>query len=66
MEAIYKRCWVLEIQNEVSTNQSGASTNHIGRSILALLVLVAPLGASSLLYNNVRAPTCEEVMPLNI
>ena len=31
MEVIFNRCWVLEIQNEVSTNQSGASTNHIVR-----------------------------------
>ena len=30
MEVIFSSCWVLEIQNEVSTNQSGASTNHIG------------------------------------
>ena len=31
MEVIFNRCWVLEIQNEVSANQSWASTNHIGR-----------------------------------
>ena len=31
MEAIFNRCWVLEIQNAASANQSGASTNHIGR-----------------------------------
>ena len=32
MEVIFKRCWVLEIQNAASTNQSGATTNQIGRS----------------------------------
>lgn len=32
MEAIFNRCWVLEIQNAASTNQSGATINHIGRS----------------------------------
>ena len=32
MEAIFNRCWVLEIQNATSTNQSGATTNQIGRS----------------------------------
>ena len=32
MEAILNRCWVLEIQNAASTNQSGATTNQIGRS----------------------------------
>ena len=31
MEVIFNSCWVLEIQNEVSTNQIGSSTNHIGR-----------------------------------
>ena len=31
MEAIFNRCWVLEIQNAASTNQSGATTNHIVR-----------------------------------
>ena len=31
MEAIFNRCWVLEIQNAASTNQSWASTNHIGQ-----------------------------------
>ena len=31
MEAIFNRCWVLEIQNAASANQSWASTNHIGR-----------------------------------
>ena len=29
MEAIFNRCWVLEIQNAASANQSGSSTNHI-------------------------------------
>ena len=32
MEAIFNRCWVLEIQNAASTNQRGATTNQIGRS----------------------------------
>ena len=32
MEAIFNRCWELEIQNAASTNQSGATTNQIGRS----------------------------------
>ena len=31
MEVIFNSCWVLEIQNEVSANQIGSSTNHIGR-----------------------------------
>ena len=31
MEVIFNSCWVLEIQNEVSTNPIGSSTNHIGR-----------------------------------
>ena len=31
MEVIFNSCWVLEIQNEVSANQRGSSTNHIGR-----------------------------------
>ena len=31
MEAIFNRCWVLEIQNAAFTNQSGSSTHHIGR-----------------------------------
>lgn len=31
LEVIFNSCWVLEIQNEVSTNLSWASTNHIGR-----------------------------------
>ena len=29
MEAIFNRCWVLEIQNAASANQSGSFTNHI-------------------------------------
>ena len=32
MGVIFNSCWVLEIQNEVSTNQSGDDTNQIGRS----------------------------------
>ena len=32
MEVILNSCWVLEIQNEVSTNQSGSSTNHSTRN----------------------------------
>ena len=31
MEVIFNSCWVLEIQNDVSANQRGSSTNHIGR-----------------------------------
>ena len=31
LEVIFNSCWVLEIQNEVSANQRGSSTNHIGR-----------------------------------
>ena len=31
LEVIFNSCWVLEIQNEVSANQIGSSTNHIGR-----------------------------------
>ena len=31
LEVIFNSCWVLEIQNAAFTNQSGASTNHIGR-----------------------------------
>ena len=31
MEVIFNRCWVLEIQNAASANQSGATTNHIVR-----------------------------------
>ena len=27
----FNSCWVLEIQNAASANQSGATTNHIGR-----------------------------------
>ena len=32
MEAIFNRWWGFEIQNAASTNQSGATTNQIGRS----------------------------------
>ena len=32
MEVIFNRCWVLEIQNEAFTNQSGSSTNHSTRN----------------------------------
>ena len=31
MEAIFNRWWGFEIQNAASANQSGSSTNHIGR-----------------------------------
>ena len=39
MEVIFNRCWVLEIQNEVSTNQSGQITNHIGECGRMVLTL---------------------------
>ena len=29
LEAIFNRCWVLEIQNAASANQSGSFTNQI-------------------------------------
>ena len=31
MEVIFNRCWVLEMKNAASANQSWSSTNHIGR-----------------------------------
>ena len=31
LAGVFNSCWVLEIQNEVSANQRGSSTNHIGR-----------------------------------
>ena len=52
MEVIFNSCWVLEIQNEVSTNHSGEDTNQIGRSE-GLVVTLDKVRCTSAIFKQV-------------